>query len=75
MKIASTTKACFLLGFFFKPEDGGKLTFNGLHGPISQDAELFITTAVITSNATHVYYLFVEESYLSKKQKQQNNIE
>jgi hypothetical protein len=36
-----------LLGLFFDPEDGGdvspkrKLTFNGLHGVISQKIELF----------------------------------
>jgi hypothetical protein len=31
---------------------GGKQTFDGLHGVISQKIELFITTAVRTSNPT-----------------------
>jgi hypothetical protein len=39
--------AGFLLGLFFDPEDGGDmlylLTFNGPHGVISQEIELFIT--------------------------------
>jgi hypothetical protein len=38
------------------PEDGGemflRLTFNGLHGIISQKIVLFITTAVRTANPT-----------------------
>jgi hypothetical protein len=49
----------FLLGLFFDPEDGGDmfpqnvyLTFNGLHGIVSQKRELFITTAVRTSDPT-----------------------
>jgi hypothetical protein len=34
---------------------GTSVTFNGLHGDISQKIELFITTAVETSNpTTHV---------------------
>jgi hypothetical protein len=48
-----------LLGLFFNPEDGGDmipqnvyLTFNGLHGIVSQKTGLFITTAVRTSNPT-----------------------
>jgi hypothetical protein len=42
----------------FNPEDGGNilpkrlLTFNGLHGFISQTIQHFITTAVGTSNST-----------------------
>jgi hypothetical protein len=31
------------------------LTFNGIHGVISQEIELFITTAVRTSNPTEIY--------------------
>jgi hypothetical protein len=34
-------------------------TFNGLHGVISQKIELFITTAVITSDLTDFYKLFL----------------
>jgi hypothetical protein len=44
---------------FFEPEDGSdmflrnfSLLFNGLHGFVSQKIELFITTAVRTSNPT-----------------------
>jgi hypothetical protein len=51
----------FFLGLFFGPEDGGEyippkhlLTFNGLHGVISQKIELFITIAVRTSNGTDI---------------------
>jgi hypothetical protein len=51
--------AGFLLGLYFDPEDEGDmfpakclLTFNGLHGVISQKIELFITTAVGPSNPT-----------------------
>jgi hypothetical protein len=51
--------AGFLLGLFFDPEDDGDppkcwLTFNRLHSVISQKTELFITTAVGTSNPTRV---------------------
>jgi hypothetical protein len=53
-----------LLGLFFDPEDGGDiflrnigLTFNGLHGVISPKIELFITTAVRTSNPTQAEIL------------------
>jgi hypothetical protein len=36
-------RAGFLLGLFFDPEDGSDmLTFNGLHGVISQNIILFI---------------------------------
>jgi hypothetical protein len=45
---AETRYACFLLGLFFDPEDGGQhvsrkypLTFSGLHGVISQKTWLF----------------------------------
>jgi hypothetical protein len=47
-----------LLGLYFDPEDGGDvppkspLAFNGLHSVISQKIELFIITAVGTSNST-----------------------
>jgi hypothetical protein len=50
--------AGFVLGLFFNPEAGGDmflwnwLTFNRLHGVISQKIELFITTSVRTSNPT-----------------------
>jgi hypothetical protein len=46
----------FLLGLFFCPENGEhvppkrRLTFKTLYGGISQRIELFITTAVRTSN-------------------------
>jgi hypothetical protein len=47
-------QADFLLGLFLDAEDRGdmrfRLTFNGLHGVISQKIKLFITTAVRTSN-------------------------
>jgi hypothetical protein len=58
---------CFLLGLFFDPEDGGdmfpkrRLTFNGLHGVISQKIVLFITTAVRTSNPTKSILCFSAE--------------
>jgi hypothetical protein len=47
-----------LIDLFFDPEDGGKMflrnvfDFNGLHDIISQYIELFITTALRTSNPT-----------------------
>jgi hypothetical protein len=46
--------ATFLHVLIFNLEDGGdsRLTFNGLHGLIYQKMELFITTAVRTSNPT-----------------------
>jgi hypothetical protein len=56
-----TSSACypihagFLRGMFFDPEDRGdrcSLTFNGLRGVISQKIELFIATAVRTSDPT-----------------------
>jgi hypothetical protein len=56
---ATCLHAGFLLGLFFDPEDGGSifipkrpLTFNGLHGVISQKIYLFIITAGRTSNLT-----------------------
>jgi hypothetical protein len=46
--LATCFHAGFLLGLFFNPEDGGDmffrnvgLTFNGLHGLISQKIKLF----------------------------------
>jgi hypothetical protein len=53
----------FLVGLFFKPEDGGdvppklRLTFNGLHGDIFQNLVFFITTTARTSNPTHLNFL------------------
>jgi hypothetical protein len=50
--------SCIAGSLFFNPEDGGDmflrkmLIFNGLHSFISQKTELFITTAVKTSNLT-----------------------
>jgi hypothetical protein len=38
-----------LLGLFFDPEDGGDI-FKRLYGLVPQMTELFITTAVRTSN-------------------------
>jgi hypothetical protein len=44
--------AAFLLGLFFDPEYGGdvslklRLTFNGLHGLISQKIEIFISISI-----------------------------
>jgi hypothetical protein len=53
--------AGFLLALFFDPEDGGdyvppkhRLTFNGLHGVISQKIVLSVTIAVRTSNPTQM---------------------
>jgi hypothetical protein len=46
-----------LLGLFLDAGDvppKRRLTFNGLHGVISQKIELFITTAVRTSNPTNL---------------------
>jgi hypothetical protein len=53
--------AGFLLGLFFNPKDGDvppkrRLTFNGLHGVISQKIVLFITT-VRTSNPTSLWFV------------------
>jgi hypothetical protein len=52
-----------LHGLFFDPEDGGHmylrkvwLTFNGLHGIISQELVVFITTAVRTANPLTQWY-------------------
>jgi hypothetical protein len=43
----------FLLGLLFNPEDGGDMFFGtGLPGVVFQKVELFITTAVRTSNHT-----------------------
>jgi hypothetical protein len=47
VKAGGKQSAGFLLGSFLNPEDGGdvppkcRLTFNGLHGIISQKTELF----------------------------------
>jgi hypothetical protein len=46
-----------LVGLFFGPEDVGNIFFlmvgfSGLHGIMSQKIELFLTTAVRTSNPT-----------------------
>jgi hypothetical protein len=56
---ATCFHAGFLLGLFYDPEDGGddvlskrRFTFKRLHGIISQKIELFIITAVRTSNLT-----------------------
>jgi hypothetical protein len=56
---ATCFQAGFFLSLFFDPEDGGDmflqkvaLAFNRLHGLIYQKIELFITTAVRTSNPT-----------------------
>jgi hypothetical protein len=57
----------FLLSVFFDLKDGGDmfppkrlLTFNGLREVLSQKTELFITTAVRTSDLTFVYRLLLE---------------
>jgi hypothetical protein len=56
-------RAGFLFGLFFDTEDGGgRLTFNGLHGVISQKIELFITTSVGTSKPVASFPL--NQSYL-----------
>jgi hypothetical protein len=53
-----------LLGSFFDPEDGGDMFLwnvgwpNGLHDVISQKIEVFVTTAVITSNPILQYSLY-----------------
>jgi hypothetical protein len=47
-----------LLGLFVEPEDEGDVspkrgwTFNGLHGVVSKETVLFITTGVKNSNPT-----------------------
>jgi hypothetical protein len=52
-------QAGLLLGLFLDFKDGGDMflrkvvTFNGLHGGISQRIEVFITTAVRTINRTN----------------------
>jgi hypothetical protein len=63
---AACFHAGFLLALFFDPEDGGDmfprkhwLTFNGLHGVISQKTVLFITTAVRTSIPTKLLVLIM----------------
>jgi hypothetical protein len=53
-----------LLGLFFDLEDGDvppkrQLTFNGLHGVISQNIVLFVNTAVRTSDPTTVSFFMV----------------
>jgi hypothetical protein len=57
--LATCFHAGFLSGLFFHPEDGGdifptkrRLTFNGPQSFISQKIELFIATAVRTSDRT-----------------------
>jgi hypothetical protein len=41
----------FLFGSYLNPEDGdSRLTFYGPHGAMSQKVQLFVTTAVRTSN-------------------------
>jgi hypothetical protein len=48
-----------LVGLRFSPEDGGsmyvipkhRLTIDGLHGVMAHEADLFMTTAVKTSNS------------------------
>jgi hypothetical protein len=44
-----------------------RLTFNGLYGIISQKLELFITTAVRTSNPRQIHYLWLECSFSTLK--------
>jgi hypothetical protein len=61
--LATYFHAGFLLGIFFDPEDGGdvppkrRLTFNGLHGVISQKIVLFIATAAKASKPTKLSFL------------------
>jgi hypothetical protein len=61
----------FFLGLIFGPEDGGhmffpkRLTFNGLHGVISQKIILFLTTAVRISNPTIINW-FIRLKCISK---------
>jgi hypothetical protein len=57
--LATCFHASYLLYLFFDPEDGSDIflrnvgwIFIGLHDVISQKTELFITTAVRTSNPT-----------------------
>jgi hypothetical protein len=57
-------RAGFFLGLFFDPEVGHmflrnvSLTFNGLQDVTFQKLELFMTTAVRTSNPTFIYLYF-----------------
>jgi hypothetical protein len=62
-RFAACFYAGFLLSFFFLPwrwrryvPPKGRLAFNGLHGLVSQNIVLFLTTAVRTSNPTYVEY-------------------
>jgi hypothetical protein len=57
---------CFLARLIFRPwrwrqyvPPKRRLTFNGLHGVMSQKIVLFITTAVITSNPTCIFVAFL----------------
>jgi hypothetical protein len=58
--------ADILLGLFFDPEDGGnvhlnhQLTFNAIHGFISQKTALLITSAVKTLNPTNYVDFWLE---------------
>jgi hypothetical protein len=64
--LATCLHAGFFLSLFFDPEDGGDmllqsvLTFGGLFSVISQNTELFITTAMRTSNDAILLHNTVE---------------
>jgi hypothetical protein len=67
-QLVKFSSCCFklpLAWFIFRPWRGRRhvppkrrLTFNGLHGYISQKTEFFITTAVRTSNTTQIHLYF-----------------
>jgi hypothetical protein len=53
------TEEFYLLGY------NAILTFNGLHGAISQKIKQFITTAMRTSNSTVIMLIMKDSTYLS----------
>jgi hypothetical protein len=70
-KLSGLRHAFFIVGLLFNPEDkfllpDRRLIFNGLNSVISQKMEIFITTALTTSNPNYPGCL------LHEKQKEKN---